>query len=291
MTTPPPFDEVCAKALQLPCSPALLPRLSAVLNHEDSTATDLEEIIRLDPPLASSTLRIGNSAFFAGSVPVETISEAILRLGHREIYRLAALSLAGRWMNVSVEGYHWEAGDFCRHALCRAIAAEHLAERTKLADPGLAYTAGLTCTAGKLAIAFACGEWFARIRQRQQTDGGTWVEAERAVLGYDYAQAGARLLTVWRFPASLVAAAEFQLQPAEGPEAARPLLAVLHAAQYLATAMGAGVTEDGFLYEIDGEFLTGFGFTADVLTQALPVVLERALAILQDRLLVGRVKL
>jgi len=290
MTKPPPFDQVCAKALQLPCSPALLPRLTAVLDSAGSSAADLEEIIRLDPPLASSTLRIGNSAYFAGSVPVETIGEAILRLGHKEIYRLAALSLAGRWMNVSVDGYRWEAGDFCRHALCRAIAAEHLAERTKLADPGLAYTAGLICTSGKLAIAYACGEWFAMIRERQETDGCTWIEAERAVLGYDYAQAGARLLQVWRFPPSLVAAAEFQLKPADGPEPAQPLLAVLHAAQYLATAMGAGVTEDGFLFELNGEFLTRFGFTEDLLTVALPVVLERALAILQDRLLIGKVK-
>jgi HD-like signal output (HDOD) protein len=290
MTKPPSFDQVCAKALQLPCSPALLPRLTAVMNNADSTAADLEEIIRLDPPLASSTLRISNSAYFASSVPVETISEAILRLGHKEIYRLAALSLAGRWMNVSVDGYCWEAGDFCRHSLSRAIAAEHLAERTKLVDTGLAYTAGLICTAGKLAIAYACGEWFGPIRERQQADGCTWIEAERAVLGYDYAQAGARLLQVWRFPASLVAAAEFQLKPAGAPEELRPLLAVLHAAQYLATAMGAGVTEDGFLYEINGEFLTAFGITEDVLTHALPVVLERALSILQDRLLVGKVK-
>jgi len=290
MTKPPSFEAVCARALKLPCSPALLPRLTAVLHHEDSTAAELEEIIRLDAPLASSTLRLGNSAYFAASVPVETISDAILRLGHREIYRLAALSIAGRWMDVSVDGYRWEAGDFCRHALCRAIAAEHLAERTKLADSGLAYTAGLVCTSGKLAIAYACGDWFATIRQRQQEQGCTWIEAERAVLGYDYAQAGAALLKSWRFPPSLVAAAEFQLKPAQGPEEARPLLAVLHAAQYLATAMGAGVSEDGFLFELDGGFLTGFGFTEEVLGRALPIVLERALAILQDRLLVGRVK-
>ena len=133
---PPSFDQVCAKALRLPCSPLLLPRLISVLAKEDSTADELESIIRIDPALASSTLRLANSAFFAAASPVDSLSEAIFRLGQRETYRLAALSLAGRWMSVEVDGYRWEPGDFCRHSLCRAIAAQHLAALVRLIDEG-----------------------------------------------------------------------------------------------------------------------------------------------------------
>lgn len=288
---PPAFEAVCAKALQLPCSPTLVPRLTTVLSRDDSNAQELEEIILIDPALAGSTLRLANSASFAAGVSADTIGEAILRLGQREIYRLAALSLAGRWMNTAVEGYLWEAGDFCRHALCRAVAAEHLAESTGLTDPGLAYTAGLTCTSGKLAIAYACGEWFGAIRRYQEQHGCPWVEAEHAVLGYDYAEVGAALLQRWQFPPSLVAAAEFQLQPARSSTEFKPLLATVHAAHYVATAMGVGVAEDGFLFEVDGDLLLAFGFTPYLLTGALPLVLERALAMLHDRLTVGALTL
>ncbi len=288
---PPAFDEVCARALQLPCSPTLLPRLTAVLAREDAGADELEAVIRIDPALAGSTLRLANSAFFSAATPVETVGEAILRLGQREIYRLAALSLAGRWMITAADGYRWEAGDFCRHALCRAIAAEHLADHTQLADPGLAYTAGLVGTAGKLAIAYACAPWFGDIRRHQVDHACTWVEAEHAILGYDYPEIGAALLTRWKFPPSLVAAAQFQLRPAQGPADLQPLLATLHAAHYLATSMGIGVSEDGFLIEIDGALLLNFGFTPELLTGALPAVLERAVDLLQDRLLVGALKL
>jgi hypothetical protein len=68
------------------------------------------------------------------------------------------------------------------------------------------------------------------------------------------------------------------------------MLATLHAAQYLATAMGAGVSEEGFLFEIDGDFLTENGFTQTLLDEALPVVLERAFTVLNDRLNTGAVK-
>ena len=36
------------------------------------------------------------------------IAEAVMRLGSKEIYRLAALSLAGRWMSFPVGGFLWE---------------------------------------------------------------------------------------------------------------------------------------------------------------------------------------
>jgi len=291
MPNPPSLDQVCAKALQLPCSPMLLPRLISVLSKEDSSAEELEAIIQIDPALASSTLRLANSAFFGVGAPVDSLTEAILRLGQREIYRLAALSLAGRWMSVEVEGYRWEPGDFCRHSLCRAIAAQLLAERVGHADPSVAYTAALVATVGKLALAFACGAWFGEIRAHQTRQACTWPQAEHAILGYDYTEAGTRLLREWKFPPVLVTAAEFELAPARGPEEMRPLLATLHAAQYLATAMGAGVSEEGFLFEIDGSFLLEWGYTPEVLDAALPVVLERAFAVLHDRLNEGAVKL
>ena len=89
----PKLEEVCDKAARLPCSPVLLPRLTKALANEGTTAEELEEIILVDPSLASATLRLANSAFFRSGAECETVSEAILRLGFREIYRLAVTTL------------------------------------------------------------------------------------------------------------------------------------------------------------------------------------------------------
>jgi HD-like signal output (HDOD) protein len=288
--SPPSLETVCIKALRLPSAPSLMPRLIAVLEDSSSGADEIEAIILVDPALTASTLRLANSAFFGAGHNVQSVAEALIRLGHREIYRLAALALVNRWEAGSGRcAFGGDPGDFCRHALCSALAAEVLAENSGRVDPQTAYTAGLVNDMGKLALAHACFDHFPAVRARQAQKSVSWLQAERDVLGYDHAQVGAQLLRIWRFPAILVAAAEFSARPAEGPAEARPLLAILHAAKYLATSFGPGVTEDGFLFNLDEALLAEQGFSPEFLERVLPTVLERATSRLHNMLTHGPV--
>jgi HD-like signal output (HDOD) protein len=285
---PPTIDQVCERALRLPCSPALLPRLITALQSNDSTADDIAAIITVDPGLASSTLRLANSAFFAAGVPVESVADAVMRLGQHELYRLAALALVSRWESgVS----HGEAGDFCRHALCTAIAAEVLAETSERVNHQTAYTAGLVCDLGKLAITHSCDTFYPAIRAHCAAQQCAWTDAETAVLGYHHIQVGARLLRAWNFPPVLVSVAEHYLRPSQAPADALPLIAHLHAAKYIATSFGPGVGEDGFLFSLNESFLLEWGFTPELLQETMPIVYERAVARLKDKLSQGAVSL
>ncbi len=285
---PPSLEKVCEAALRLPCAPSLLPRLSQALQSDSSSAQDIERLITLDPSLAASTLRLANSAAMGGG-RVATVEEAVFRLGAKEIYRLAALALVGRWESNAGPGLRWTPGDFSRHALCTAIAAEVLASTTERIDPQVAYTAGLICDVGKLALAHSCHEFYPAVRVCTEQTKCTWEQAERTVLGYHHADAGARLLRAWQFPAAFVAAVEHQFAPAGAPADALPLLAHLHAAKYLATSMGPGVMEEGFLTAVHGSFLTEWGFTTEILDTAMPIVLERASARLGEKLNQGAI--
>lgn len=284
-TRPPSIDVVCERALRLPCSPALLPRLISVLVANDSSAEDIADIIKVDSALAASTLRLANSAYFATGHPAETIADAVIRLGQHELYRLAALALVSRWESNSPRS---EPGDFCRHALCTALAAEVLAETSERVDPQTAYTAGLVCDLGKLAIAHACAPFFPTMRTLCAR-GGTWSQAEREVLGFTHADVGARLLHAWKFPAVLAIATEFCERPADAPPSALPLLAHLHAGKYVATSFGPGVSEDGFLFELNAQLLIDWGFTPELLQETMAIVHERAKLRLQDKLTHGAV--
>lgn len=282
------LSEVCEKALRLPCSPVLLPRIIDVLSKEDVSVHELERVICMDPVLAGSTLRLANSAYFAsGDRRVEFLDEAIQRLGLQEIYRLAALSLAGRWMTSVSVGYQWEPGDFCRFALVTAVAAEFLAERSGQVDPRVAYTAGLIHELGKLAVAYSCMEHFPAVRSYQRAHDCSWLAAEKAVMGFHHAEAGSELLRRWNFPARLVAVTVHNPPDRSVPADALPLLVHVHAAKYLAASIGAGVAEDGFLFELNVPLLMEWGFTPTALEQALPEVLTRASRLLKEKLMHG----
>lgn len=286
--TPPTLAQVCTAALQLPCSPSLLPQLGLALQSDSSSAAEIERLISLDSSLAASTLRLANSAAF-GRGGVDTLEGAIFRLGAKEIYRLAAMVLISRWESGSEKDRRWEPGDFSRHALCTAIAAEVLAGVTERVDAQTAYTAGLVCDLGKLALVQSCAEFYPMIRSCCDRMQCTWEQAERTVLGYHHADASGRLLEAWRFPPVFVSAAVHQLQPAQAPAESISLLAHLHAAKYLATAMGPGGLEEGFLTTLHGGFLIEWGFTPELLEEAMPVVLERATQRLGDRLATGAI--
>ena len=282
---PPTLDQVCERALRLPCSPAMLPRLTAVLVASDTSAQEIAELIMLDSSLASATLRLANSAYFSGGTKADSVADAVMRLGQRELYRLAALALVSRW-EIGAGG-RGEPGDFCRHALCTALAAEVLAETSEKFDPQAAYTAGLVCDLGKLAMAHACAQYYPAIRTHCATSGGTWLHAEHEVLGYSHAEVGAQLLRIWNFPAAFVAGAEFGERPTEAPPEALPLLVHLHAAKYIATSFGPGVSEDGFLFELNSTLLLKWGFTAELLQESMAIVHDRAKTRLQERLTHG----
>ena len=288
---PPSIEQVCTDALKLPCSPSLLPRLSEALQSESSSTAEISNIIQIDPALASATIRLANSAFFGGAGrAVESVEQAILRLGGKEIYRLAALALVGRWPATNNTGVQLEPGDFCRHALCCAIASEVLAEMTERVDPQLTYTAGLVHEMGKLAVTHACASFFPLIRATQQQRNLTWEQAEKEILGYEHAEVGARLLRAWRFPELMVFAAEYQHRPSEAPAEALPLLAHLHAGRYIAACMGPGISEDGFLFQVNGHLLAEWNFTSTILEEAMLLAVERASKRLGESLTHGKIQ-
>ncbi len=283
---PPTLDEVCERALRLPCAPALLPRLILALDSPDTTADDIADLITVDPGLAASTLRLANSAYFGASMKAENLSQAVVRLGQQELFRLAALALVSRWETGVGRG---EAGDFSRHALCTALAAEALAEHTERVSTQTAYTTGLLCDLGKLALTHTCEDFFEQIRAHATANQCIWTDAETAVLGFNNVEVGARLLQAWNFPALLVSVAHHYLHPMQAPEDALPLIAHLQAAKFIAVSFGPGVGEEGFMIELNSSFMLEWGFTPELLETTMPIVHERASKRLKDKLTHGKV--
>src|SRR5258706_15536746 len=72
----------------LPPAFELIPRLLVLLDDPEVNSDTLANIIHADAGLTTNVLHAANNAAFAGSCRTESLPQAIIRLGLREIYRL-----------------------------------------------------------------------------------------------------------------------------------------------------------------------------------------------------------
>ena len=280
MSDPLPLQIVCEMAKSLPAAPWLLPKLQTALLNPDTTVEETEALIKKDAGLSSAILRTANSAFF-GEIKCDSLHEALLRLGNREIFKVASLTIAGRWLSNTVTGgYGWEPGDLCKHSLCVAIAAEIIAKESGKVPPDVAYLAGLLHDVGKLALAYSCAESFEEVRLHQRDNQCSWRESEKVIFGYDHTDVGGILLESWSYPQNLIQTALYYPRPSLAAHEYLPLIAHVHAAKHLSLQLGVGVGEEGFTTELDETVFAQVGLTPEMMEIAMPKILMAAEKIL-----------
>ncbi len=74
---------------ELPAFPGVAARLVDLLEQPDAEIRDVEFLISQDQVVSAQVLRIANSVIYGGAFPVETVSEAVLRLGFKETAEVA----------------------------------------------------------------------------------------------------------------------------------------------------------------------------------------------------------
>lgn len=187
--------------------------------------------MRLEPGLSARVVRMANSVHFGRGAHVETIFEAIQRVGMAGVHELVTFAVASQLVGRPLVSYRLEAQAVWFRAVACAIAAGSLAENCD-ADRSEAYTAGLMHGLGLLAI----DRYAARERtQRVFESAGyphDYAPAEREWLGFSHAEAGAALLELWGFSQNVTAAVRHQLAPELAPGEHRQLSMILATARW-----------------------------------------------------------
>ena len=253
------LTEICKKAQEIPASPSILPACLKLLEDDDVSLQEFSDLVKQDLGLSASVLKLANSAAFGGEVSFDSIDDAIFRLGFSLTYNLVVTAVGGRWNNMSLDGYSWSPGDFLRHSLTVAVAAQKIAKMLEICDADLAYTAGLMHESGKLALAYACPEAINHARVLVEEHDCNWLQAEEKVLGFNHTQISRALLAGWSFPDSLLQVATHYPKPSATSGEFLTLVEVVHLAKHLAIQTGIGVGEDAFWLAVDPSVLSHIG--------------------------------
>lgn len=142
--------------LKLPSMPEVAVKVREITQKENAGTEDVAKVVQTDPVLAGRLIQAANSAAYRGARLVETVSEAVMRLGFKRSASLAtSIALHGAFRCESEELKELLEDNWALSVDVSAIAFA-LAKHTRAIDPEQALLGGLVHRIGVVPlIAFA----------------------------------------------------------------------------------------------------------------------------------------
>lgn len=248
-------------------------------SQPDTSSNEIAELLKGDQALTARILKVANSAFYGLPRQIASIDNAVVLLGQKTIRNLVLTATMGGLGSQGVAGYGIPRGGLFNHAIVVAQSAQALSSETNRSIPAEAYTAGLLHDIGKVILGEHVENRIGAIIDLARSDGCSFAEAERRLLGLNHAEVGAVLTEKWGLPDFLVSAIRSHHaspDPAESAEATS-LTATCIVANHVARGTGSGVGENetadpdipGVVLEILGIKHGEFGDVEHLLLQTI----------------------
>jgi putative nucleotidyltransferase with HDIG domain len=245
---------IALKIEAFPGMPTTAAKLLPLLENYDSTASEIESILKYDPGLTANILKLTNSAYFGIPTRISSVRQAIVLLGWKRLLQVVMTICMSPLMNKTIPGYDMPRGALWQHSVAVSVAAEILVKALKIPDADEVFTAALLHDVGKLILGGFVKEDLQQIED-MVTKGITFDVAESMVLGTNHAEIGGQILDKWSFPSELVSAVQWHHDP-ESCEESCNLSDIVHVANTMGIMTGNG--------KIDQELaLEHFGPVAD----------------------------
>lgn len=194
---------IMAQVKAFPGMPGTSAKLLKMLKDPESSAAQIEEILKYDPGLTANILKLTNSAYFGIPTKVSSVKQAIVLLGWKRLLQLVMTMCMSTVMKKPLPGYDLPHGELWRHSVAVSVAAEPVVKALKITGADEVFTAALLHDIGKLILGGFVQDDLNQI-EKMVAKGIAFEVAEFIVLGTDHAQIGARILEKWSFPSNLI---------------------------------------------------------------------------------------
>jgi len=171
----------------------------------DVSVAELAHAVQTDPALVGRLIKAAN-ALHNKTRPVAAVQDALILLGISTVRYLAlSFSLVSGYRNGKCAKFNYPR--FWSHSLACAVAMQALATRTRIASPEEAFSIGLLCRIGELALASVFPQEYAQvIEQRAQGENKPLVAGERDSFATTHTELAAAMLQDWGLPGMFVEA-------------------------------------------------------------------------------------
>ena len=199
--------------ISLASPPEIYARLCKLIEEPDSTSAMLAEVIERDPAISTRLLRLANSAFFALPVEVDSIADAITLIGRQATRDLVlATEVIQRFHDIPRELI--DIYSYWRSSLrCAILARQMITLLPATYNDESMFLAGLLHDIGHLVIYTRTPELGRKSLLEHRHRGIPLHIVERELMGFDYAEVGSALATMWELPQMLCSVLANHINP------------------------------------------------------------------------------
>lgn len=260
------LQDLLASPFTLPSTPKVVALLLSELERGQPDLRRISQLVSTDPGLAARLLQVANSGYFKLSGRVHSVPEALAVVSLGQV-RTVAVAAAGKSSLKAVPGINLQ--QYWDFSLDVARVSRSLAGVVRQ-NQQAAFTAGLLCFIGELAMRLAMPQEMAALDPEASAFDARRARTERRQFGFDYAQAGAGHARQWSFPQVIVEAIAHQDAPFR-EDAYEPLAGVLHLAAWRARCQLAGLNQREMAVTFPGPVGEVLSLDIDMVLQQDPI--------------------
>ncbi|MEX8517530.1 MAG: HDOD domain-containing protein [Leptothrix sp. (in: b-proteobacteria)] len=193
--------------VDLPACPRTLLELLALLDDDQAPIGAMSRLIESDMALASAVVRTVNTAMFGLLRRVDTVGDALLCLGTREVAAITfSIALRAAFPPTPQLRHLWEHASRCGLLMGRSAPALGL-------DALRAHTAGLFARSGQAVLLVNSDGLYPKILAAAGDDQQALIDAERAAFGLTHAAYGSALCAAWGLASDVVKYVHERIEP------------------------------------------------------------------------------
>lgn len=260
-------EKIVTRVLKVAALPAVALKFSEAIKDPLTSNNDLEKIVSEDSALASKVLMIANSALFNFPSKIDTISNAITIIGHKQLSEvILSCSVVGMFKGIPQDIINMD--DFWRHSIAVATTSRILASARREQNIEKFFTAGLLHDIGKLIIFVEAGKQAAQVLSKIDESNELMHKVEKEILGFDHAKLGALLLKKWKLPDEIVSAVYYHHMPSiSSTDIVSP--SIVHIADIITHALEFGSSGEKFVPILNEKAWDALDLDVDILSTVI----------------------
>ncbi|MDH5425553.1 MAG: HDOD domain-containing protein [Gammaproteobacteria bacterium] len=220
---------------ELPSPPQASLSVLRACSDDSADYAEITKFVTNDPQLTAEVLRMVNSAFYAITHEISSISQAISVIGVKSLRNLClCLSVKEVFSGSTFDSDFLN--EFWADSVFRAVAAKYIGNLYKK-DPDECFTAGLLQDLGLLVLFYLEPDKLSNWQQLRQTSPSLRSDFEKTVFGYSHTEVFNIIGEQWSLPESIISAVKNHHQCEKS--AIVDTYAILNAADWLAYVMAS----------------------------------------------------